>query len=141
LITPELLARTAAPVPPDPNIQHCEYSILGLGEIFLSFAGIHPDGAPIHRALACLRPGDQVRLRANAKGIVEIVDSAKTVLGKLSQAGSRTWAPRLDACQQVRVLALIRRVPTPASETESQLELRASSWEIPLLEIVWQDPP
>jgi len=141
LITPELLARSAVAAPTDPNIQHRHYSILSLGDIFLSFAGIHPDGAPIHQALTRLRPGDPVQLRPNPKGIVEILDSGKTVIGKLSQTGSRIWAPRLDTCQEVRVLALIRRVPTPGSDPESQIELRSTSWEIPLLEIVWQDRP
>lgn len=141
LITPELLARSAVAAPTDPNIQHRHYSILSLGDIFLSFAGIHPDGAPIHQALTRLRPGDPVQLRANPKGIVEILDSGKTVIGKLSQTGSRIWEPRLDTCQEVRVLALIRRVPTPGSDPESRIELRSTSWEIPLLEIVWQEHP
>ncbi len=141
MIPPEILSRVAPPVPIDPAIQHRHYSILSLGDVFLSYAGLHVSGSPVHRALESLRPGDQVQLRSHAKGAVEIVGPAGIPVCRLSMEAGRVWSPRLPAIHEARVLALIRRVPNPESEAEASLNLRSESWEIPLLEIVWSALP
>ena len=137
MITPEILSRVAPPVPIDPSIQHRQYSILSLGDVFLSYAGLHPAGSPVHRALGSLRPGDRVQLQITAKGSVEIVGPGAIPVCRLSTEAARTWTPRLPAIHEARVLALIRRVPNTESEAEANLKIRSDSWEVPLLEIVW----
>jgi ATP-dependent DNA helicase RecQ len=141
MITPELLSRIAPPVPVDPAIQHRQYSILSLGDVFLSYAGLHAAGSPVHRALGSLRAGDRVQLQANTKGAVEILHSTGVAVCRLSLEAARTWTPRLPAIHEARVLALVRRFPNAGSEAEATLNLRSESWEVPLLEIVWSGQP
>jgi ATP-dependent DNA helicase RecQ len=141
LISPEFACRTVPPVPIDPRITHRNYSLLSLADIFLSYAGRQPEDAPIHRALASLRPGNRGHLRATPQGHVEILTSAGNVIARLSSSAAEIWAPRLAHLLEARVLAVLRRFPNPDNEVEDVSKLRCASWEIPLLELVWEEQP
>jgi ATP-dependent DNA helicase RecQ len=141
LISPEFACRTVPPIPIDPRITHRNYALLSLADIFLSYAGRQPEDAPIHRALASLRPGHRVLLRSTPQGSVEITTSAAIVIARLSANAAGLWTPRIPHILEARVLAVLRRFPNPDNEAEDVSRLRCASWEIPLLELVWEDPP
>lgn len=138
MLAPELLRREAAPVEADPGICGRSYEVLGLDSVFISHAGKAPDDAPIHHHLKALRPGDRLTAKRAATGSgtgVALVDLFGNEVARLSAAATRTWEPRIESIAEIRVRALVHRVP----ETEETLgiRIRATSWEVPVVEMVW----
>lgn len=139
LISPEIHRRTMPLLPVDPSIRARAYSLLTPADLFLSFPASHPANAPIHRTLGNLRPGATVRLVRTPSDAIRIVTPDGTVIGALSAAAAATWRPRLDSIQQVRVLGFLRRVHGPDDPLLPSGEPPCPSWEVPLLEVVWEE--
>ncbi|MEM6793492.1 MAG: RecQ family ATP-dependent DNA helicase [Acidobacteriota bacterium] len=99
-----------------------------------SYAGRHPPGAPVHRALAALTTGDRVRLRrAGERLAVETAGGQRVAM--LSARGSDKFGPRLGSIAEARVLALAER-RLEDNEPAYRDALRRERWEVPVLEVV-----
>ncbi|WP_109049406.1 RecQ family ATP-dependent DNA helicase [Azospirillum sp. TSA6c] len=116
-------------------------SVLGLGQLFIDFAGRRAPDHPLHRALSALRPGAPVRLevvrdrQAHAQAIVRVCAGDGTVIAQLAtDAAAITWGRLAPSVEQARVLAVVRRYRTDG-KVEWRDKLRVDSWEIPIIEV------
>ncbi len=122
----------------DPAIRGRTYEVLGLDCLFISYAGMAPDDAPIHRHLRALRPGDRLtalRMPTGSGTAVVLLDASGNKVARLSAAASRTWEPRLESIAEIRVRALVHRVP--GDEESLGIRIQATAWEVPVVEMVW----
>ncbi|MBP2229385.1 superfamily I DNA/RNA helicase [Azospirillum agricola] len=120
----------------DPGLLNRQRTVLGLGDLYIDFAGRQPATAPVHRALAGLRPGDAVALRAppTPEDRVTVLAADGTVVLRLSEMASRHWSVLVPAIEQARVHAVVRRYRTDGAEAWRG-QLRTESWEVPIIEV------
>ena len=121
-----------------PELLRVRYEMLGLKDILIGYAGRCAENAPIHRQLAALQPGSRLSMRVMKNGGVELADSEGSVVARLSQAAAERWRKRLHLVREVRVIGMIRREKKDESE-EYRNSRRSERWEIPWLEVVWEE--
>ncbi len=108
-------------------------TVLGVGDLFVDYAGRRPAGDPIHVRLAALRPG----------AVLDVVEcgprlllSAGGEVAALSSRACKLWRPRLGAVDSVRVLE-VRTRRREQSGLDYRHLLRMESWLLPLVEVSW----
>ncbi len=114
-----------------------QYHILGLNDLYLGYAGTFAREHPIHSHLAQTGTGDRLFFVENGDA-VEVHDPTGLCIAKLSNAGRLTWAPKLSQILEVRVLGMIRRTIDESGEQYRHLAM-IPSWELPLMEVVFQE--
>ncbi|MCP3958701.1 MAG: RecQ family ATP-dependent DNA helicase [bacterium] len=122
--------------PPPEEVAGRRYGVIGLQDLFLSFAGSRPESGAIHRRLAALKPGDELELRA-ADEHLRLHQPSGAVVGALSAAGAERWRWRLDVVEWVRVLAMIER-RMEDNEPAYRERLRCERWEVPVVEVAYR---
>jgi ATP-dependent DNA helicase RecQ len=126
--------RSIAPVATAPGIPTNRHlAILGMRDLFLDFAGQLPASAPVHRALASLKPGDHLQATALGQSIY-LQTSDRISVARLAKEAQSLWALKLGEIQTIHVLALVRRQASQ-SKPEYAERCRIDQWEIPLVEI------
>ena len=120
----------------DPDILQYRFDVLGLSDIFLNYAGTHPDNHSIHRALSKRQPGDILFLHMHNNKLL-LQDKHNQTVAQLSKAGQNRWQARLPHITEIRVLAMLERNPED-SEEEWRANLRSKMWEVPLCEMKWR---
>ncbi|MCK9394519.1 MAG: hypothetical protein M0Q44_02895 [Methylobacter sp.] len=132
-----LLARTVDP-PPQSRPLTRQYAILDMKDIDLGYAGSFDASHPIHRQLARLDAGFQLNVeQSNGKVVLKDGDRPVAVLSKQA---ARLWSAKTDFIESATVLAMIRRYRDD-SEDSYQSRCKAEQWELPLVEIVFDDSP
>ena len=128
-----VLCRQAPELPPKTPELARQYRRLGLDKIYLSFAGRHHAGHPVHRAIAALSPGDPLEARVNEWGRWELRDRSGTVVGRLSK---RFKPPRGKRCSSAAVFAVVtwRR---EASLPQYKDSVCCDEWEVVVPELVF----
>jgi ATP-dependent DNA helicase RecQ len=119
----------------DNTFRSKRYELIGLGDVYLDFAGCFPRGHRIHHRLACLEAGKNVLFHRNGAEI-EIHDMDGCCVGKLSKDGAHKWSGRLDRIGELRIVALIqrdRRDPLKGFQDR----INTDRWEVPVLEAVY----
>jgi ATP-dependent DNA helicase RecQ len=111
------------------------YSILGLNDFHISFAGRFPEAQPIHQHLAALSPGSLLSI-ALINGKVVLQHEGVTV-ARLSQKGHQEWADKMVRIETVRVIAMIMRYRDD-SEESYRSGCQVEQWEIPMVELVYR---
>ncbi|MDX1655347.1 MAG: ATP-binding domain-containing protein [Candidatus Competibacteraceae bacterium] len=130
------LERAAVELPSlPPQIRRRRFGILGLRDLFISYAGRQAPDHPLHTALQVLKPGDGVELAAEGSGVA--VRSGGITVARLSQSGRQRWMPYLDRVERATVLAMVQRRAGDES-VEYRNRLRVEHWEVPVLEVVYQ---
>ncbi|MEX0332157.1 MAG: RecQ family ATP-dependent DNA helicase [Puniceicoccaceae bacterium] len=119
------------------SICDLRYDIIGLDEIFISFAGLRDAQARIHKELSAISTGTPLFLHRNGEKI-EIRTANRVAVASLSAKGGTKWADRLDHIQSVFTKAIVRRYKED-SEIPSGMTVRCDSWEIPIVEVVWRE--
>ena len=120
-------------LPPAPPELARRYRRLGLGDVFISFAGYRPPGHPVHRAIAALSPGDRLQAR-QSEDRYQLLDRNGTQVGTLAAA----YQPPADTrCAFATVLA-IATWDRDSSDPEYQSSLRSDKWEVVLPELVFE---
>ena len=109
------------------------YQVLGLQDLYISYAGTHPPKHPIHTALTQLQTGDQVRLKVPPSGRVQIA-AANQAVGQLSKAASTTLRDSRAQVEETRILGLVQWTADDCAP-EYRHWLQTDTWEIPILEI------
>lgn len=150
-------APTLEPPPPAVIARRCTQ--LTPADLDLGYAGRQPPDAPIHRHLAALHTGDALQWRALGvpaagalpashsmtahasrpdTGQVLLVTSEGHPVARLSKRAASRWLPDTDRVEAIRIVAMLRR---ERSQTEPHYtaSLRCDTWEVPLVEIRWQD--
>ena len=109
------------------------YVCLGMRDLFLDFPGRYPLGAPIHEHLTRLQTGQLLTARREGERI-DLVDDAGYSVARLSNQASENWRERMGRIQEIRVLAMLRRLKT---DSKNQGSCRCEQWELPLVEMVY----
>jgi ATP-dependent DNA helicase RecQ len=109
-------------------------SILGLEDLYISFAGKFPKNHPIHRHLAELETGDPVTLEEK-EGTIRIIDAAGRPLAKLSSKASEKWSGKTHFAMKARALGIVRRHTTDG-EARKDYPTLVDTWEIPIVEVL-----
>jgi hypothetical protein len=112
-----------------------EFTLLGLEDIYLGYAGRFASHHRLHAALARLEPGDRLTLRATEPG-VGLFDEQGVKLSTLSRKAEPDWDQRLSTVWEVRVVAMIQRRADQDEDAERRRGYRVEAWEVPLVEVV-----
>ena len=107
------------------------YRRLGLGDVFLSYAGYKSPSHPVHRAIAALVPGDPLRVQMGSNRW-ELLNTSGNTVGQL--AGSFTM-PTDTPCAFATVLA-IATWDRESSEPQYREGLLCDTWEVVVPELV-----
>ncbi len=106
--------------------------VIGLGELWLDWAGRQTPDAPCHRALAALRFGDPLTVDRSGSRVV-LRDRAGVAVAALSTEG----AARLRGGARVRrVVAVVQRTAEQVVDAQWREGLRVSAWWLPIVEVV-----
>jgi superfamily I DNA/RNA helicase len=76
----------------------------------------------------------------NYRSTRHIIDAASTPVARLSKRAQAEWSTRFDAVKEVRFLAAIRRTAEQEADSARRERLQTQTWEIPLVEIVSEQP-
>ena len=111
------------------------YTMLGMRDLYLDFAGRKPKDHRIHGSLKRLQTGDLVVLRGVSDGRVLVLDSGRTAVARLANSTANGWAPsQLEQVDEVRVVGIASR-----SRDNCKPEFRdgivVPEWELPILEV------
>ncbi len=130
---PAIHRSRARPSPIPSSIAGRRFVLLGLRDLYLSFAGRRPEGDPIHRRLASLETHRSVQL-ASRNGQVVVLDGTGQVVAALSSASAESWSQRLEQIESARVVAMVRW-RAEDSDAAYRRQLRCDRWEVPVLEL------
>jgi ATP-dependent DNA helicase RecQ len=120
-----------------PGLLERSYVFLGMTDLYLDFAARCEPEHPIHAAIARLQPDSRLQHRLRGPG-VELVDANGCCVAQLSQTAASTWRSQLASVEEIRVMAVVRRLRTD-SKPEYRDACRCDRWEVPLVEIVHHD--
>ncbi|MFH0782320.1 MAG: RecQ family ATP-dependent DNA helicase [Pseudomonadota bacterium] len=111
------------------------YTLLGMEDLFLDFAGVRRENHPVRITLQRLKTDD--RLKIEKRGLyLEVVDNAGVSVGRLSHAAAGKWASQLKAIKEVRVMAMVRRYRDDVADKVFRARCYGESWETPVIEVV-----
>lgn len=134
-----MISESAPGISPESRDLLC-YETLGLEDIHLGYPGRFPADAAIHAALGRLSPGDALEMRfAEGHGVC-LFDKAGQCVARLSRKGDAEWSNRLGMVREVRVLAMACRSSAQDDEANRREQYQVPEWEIPIVEIVCQEP-
>jgi ATP-dependent DNA helicase RecQ len=109
-------------------------SILGLEDLFISFAASFPEGASIHRTLAAVNPLDIVYI-LEKKNHIYIENKHHQTIARLSNKGKAKWHGNTQTILHARVLGVVRRHKSDGEDYDGKNE-KVESWELPIIEIL-----
>ena len=109
-------------------------SIIGLEDLFLSYAGLFPENHVIHKALSSLEPIEKVFL-IEKNNHIYIQNKDHQSIARLSNKGKSKWHNQMQTILQARVLGIIRRQKADGEDYDGNLE-KVASWELPIVEIL-----
>lgn len=110
------------------------YEILGLGQLYLDFAGCRHEKAPVHHALSKLNLGDNIAMRDGDRGL-ELADENGLAVARLSRSAEAQWRDRIGDIETVTVIAMVRRQAKDA-KPDFRGWPRCGVWEVPVVEVI-----
>jgi ATP-dependent DNA helicase RecQ len=113
-------------------LERTKYSVLGLKDFDLSYAGSFAKNNSIHQVLASLNVGEIVTLNPHDAKIV--VQHNGLTIAILSKTAQQQWQPILNKVQSATIIAMITRYKTD-SEEHYQTRCKIEQWEVPMLEV------
>ncbi len=128
-----MIAREIAPVKKKAPIDR-QYSLLGLSDLFLDFAGVRPANHPVRRALQELQAGDRLQLAIRQEHI-ELVNHEGLSVARLSKSAQEQWQGRMDFIRASRVVAMVRRYKTDSGDKTFRSRCYGDTWEVPVVEV------
>lgn len=128
-----LLSRTLAPFLGNSALER-RYTLLGLKDLFIDFAGIKSEHHPTRKALATLHAGSPLTFQVE-NDQVELVNSDRVPVACLSKAARSQWSGSLETAQEIKVVAMARRYIDDISDTAFRKRCHGESWEVPIVEL------
>ena len=111
------------------------YTMLGMRDLYLDFAGRKPKDHRIHRSLKRLKTGDVVQLQSSNNGRVLVLDSGRTAVARLSNSAADGWTqPQLQQVDEVQVVGMASRIRENCAP-EFRDGIVVPEWELPILEV------
>ena len=129
-----ILRRTSDGLQPETPELARQYRRPSLREVYLSFAGRLYANHPVHRAIAALSPGDQLKTRIAKTGSWELLDRSGMVVGRLARAFE---PPPGTRCRSARVFAVVAW-SREASEPQYRDSIKCDAWEVVVPELVFE---
>lgn len=117
-----------------------DYTLLGLDDLFLDYAGQRPPTHPVHSALSKFQCGDLLRVES-LDNRISLITEQGIPIARLSSAAYQKWASRVNAIEQVRVVCLLTRLATDCKDPDYQALLKVPAWQIPICEFVVRNAP
>ncbi len=110
------------------------YDVLGMGDLYIDYAGGFPAGAGVHETVSRLRTGAPLAFR-NGASAIHLTTPDGTPVARLSQQARERWKDRLQTVEQAIVLGLVRR---NAGDTKAAFRhrLKCDGWEVPIVEVI-----
>lgn len=112
------------------EIKH--YSILGLQDFDLGYAGSFVAQHPVHQALAQLTVGSQVAIQYQNGRLVVLAENICICL--FSKKAQQQWSKQLEKIKSAHIIAMITRYKTD-SEEQYQSRSKVEQWEVPIIEV------
>lgn len=109
-------------------------SVIGMEDLYISYAGFFPETARIHNDLADLNAGDKVCF-IERKNKILMVNANHRTLAMFSRKGTEKWRDLIRSVVNARVLGMIRRNKTDGEGIENY-KTKVESWEIPIVEVL-----
>ena len=119
-----------------PTDQSTLVARVGLGDLYIDWAGRHPDPDPVHRRLAALQAGAAVRFRKQGSSIA--IEAGDGPVAMLSRPGAARWASRLDHVLSAKVAGMVER-HADQSAPQWRSGLRCDHWKVPIVEVILED--
>ena len=111
------------------------YTVLGMRDLFIDFAGGKPKGHKVHRSLARMQAGDSITLKPKQSGQVVVLDRKGVQVGRLSKNTAESWQQaESQQVEEVRVLGMVSR-ELEDCKPEYRDQIAVPDWELPLLEV------
>ena len=106
---------------------------LGLGDLFIDWAGRRCMSDPVHQRLASLKAGDAVEFQKNGPHIAIV--NADGPIAMLSRPGSARWETCLDRIVSARLVEVVQRQASQ-SATQWRAALRCDRWNVPIVDVI-----
>ena len=106
--------------------------VLGLGELWIDYAGRQPSGSRVHRALERLAWNDALAFDDRPDGLA-LVNGDGVRVAIVSKKVAHGLLARLDRVRSVRVLAVVRRTTDDVDDPDYRNGLRVPEWWLPLV--------
>ena len=135
VLSGDFLLRTSFEEPESPETEPCRYTMLGLKDIDLGYAGRKSPDNPIHTALSALTPGSPLTVRKQGDRLLLL--SENRPIAALSKAASAQWTGRTESIISIRVVAMIRRTAEDGDPAYKS-RYHTNQWEVPLVEIKYR---
>ncbi len=130
---PSVLFRDPVALPPVPKELLRRHIRVSLDQVDLGFAGRRHPRHGVHRAIASLSPGAELKISATECGRWELLDRADTLVGRLS----RNFKPPSGlTCRNGTVLAIVQW-SREASDPQYLNNVKSDSWEVVVPELVF----
>ncbi len=110
------------------------YSLLGMRDLYLSYAGRMDTNHPIHQHLRSMNAGDLVGIRKSS-ALIEFLNQDQPVIS-LSRQKSQDWLQGRTIQSQGRIIAMVKRLRQD-SEEKYQNSHKCEEWEIPVIEVTY----
>ncbi len=128
-----LIARKV--VPPERKVlRTSQYTLLGMNNLYLDFAGIKSVNHPVRRALQRLQAGDHLRC-VQRNDSIEFVNHEGISVARLSKNAQQKWQGRVESIRECRIVAIVRRYKTDISDTTFSSNCHGDTWEVPIVEL------
>ena len=111
------------------------YTILGMEDIDLSFAGRRSRLDPIHAQLSHLETGGQ--LSAELANDKMLLLKGNQPVAALSKQACNTWRDKINQIERLNIVAIVSRTKEDSREAY-RARYKVQEWEIPLVEILYK---
>jgi len=130
------LSRTLSPVVNYRANNH--YTLLGMKDLYIDFAGVKKEKHPSRVALSDLNTGDILTL-ATCNDQVELINDHGVSVGRLSKTARQEWLPWLNNIKETKVVAMVRRYRHEISDEVFKQRCLGKMWEVPIVEICYSE--
>lgn len=117
------------------GIQRKDYSLLGLKDFYLDYAGQKDTEHLVHQSLAGVAPGEILKVTPD-EGDIYFSTAKGMRIAKLSRSAAEEWRQKNRIIETIRVLGMVTRYASDTESLEYQLKLRVKQWEVPFCEVV-----
>lgn len=111
------------------------YTLLGMEDLFIDFAGVRKENHSIRTALGKLNVGDKVKAIIRNDHI-ELMNNDGEPVARLSKKAKSRWVNRLSDLDEGRVVAMVRRYITDIKDEAFRESCFGDVWEVPIVELV-----
>ena len=105
---------------------------IGVGDLFIDWAGRLPPSDPVHRRLAACKTGAEVQLRRH--GIDIAIEAGDGPIAMLSRSACARWLTRLDQVISATVVELVGR-HAAQSAPKWRSRLQCDRWAVPAVDV------